>query len=279
MSAWRTLGCRSRASVLVALGVLAGCTGGSVPEEGGEAVPEVAEIAAAEVPQDAAVATLRRFLPDEMRRSTRAETFPHEAHVQIDCAICHQVAEGHGSHDTVECADCHRASALATVRALAAADCQACHHGADQSWTCEHCHGAPGSYRTTQELFLAVWSAPRSRELAFEHAWHDGLDCASCHASRPSLSPEPCAACHEDHHVATVRCQSCHTPPREGAHDVDAHLTCGGAGCHRAPRVEAIAGSRSACLVCHQAQEDHEPGGECIECHRVRPGTVGSLDP
>jgi hypothetical protein len=29
------------------------------------------------------------------------------------------------------------------------------------------------------------------------------------------------------------------------------------------------------CLVCHQAQEDHEPGGNCVECHRVRSGLPG----
>ena len=36
-------------------------------------------------------------------------------------------------------------------------------------------------------------------------------------------------------------------------------------------------GRRAVCLACHAAQEEHEPGGVCIECHRVRPG-VGGLD-
>ena len=55
----------------------------------------------------------RPFLPVSMQRSTRAETFPHETHVEISCAVCHDRVEGHASHGTLECAECHRSSALA----------------------------------------------------------------------------------------------------------------------------------------------------------------------
>jgi hypothetical protein len=266
-------GGRRRAALVVALGLVAGCGGG---EPSGQQVQEpVAQVAAPEEPTTDGTATLHRFLPDEMRRSTRPQTFPHEAHVQIDCSVCHQVAEGHGSHTTVECASCHRASAMVTVRSLGPADCQTCHHVTQQTWTCEHCHGSPGAYETSQELTLGVWSAPRVRTLHFEHARHQTLTCRECHRSEPSLTPEGCASCHESHHVATARCQSCHTPSPLAAHDVDAHLTCGGGGCHDAPLVEALADTRAVCLVCHQAQEGHEAGRECVECHRVRPGLGG----
>jgi len=272
---------------LAALCVLAaaGCRGGEEgePDPGQAEVTEAAASGSAEesgsgqvAEGDGAEEALHRFLPDEMRRSARPESFAHEAHVQIDCAVCHDVAQGHGSHGEVACADCHRSSALSTVRALSPADCQACHHGADQVVECAACHESRPALVSTQELHLEVWSAARERELAFDHAWHEAIDCARCHQAAPELVPaESCASCHEDHHVATFRCASCHTTPRDGAHDVESHLTCSGSGCHRAPLVEAIADERAVCLVCHQAQEEHELGGDCIECHRVRPGVGG----
>jgi hypothetical protein len=54
---------------------------------------------------------------------------------------------------------------------------------------------------------------------------------------------------------------------------VNAHLTCSGSGCHTAPEVERVSDTRAVCLLCHQEQENHEPGGVCVECHRVRPET------
>jgi hypothetical protein len=267
-----------RGVVLVMATALAtACGGGEVSEEVQGELEPAPEVAAAQAPPDT-TPTLRRFLPDAMRRATRAETFPHDAHGQIDCAVCHQVPQGHGTHDTVECADCHRASALATVRALSPDQCASCHHGAELALGCAHCHGTPGAVRSAQTLAFDVWAAPRTRELDFDHGRHAALECASCHQAAPALEPAPCASCHAEHHVATVRCASCHTPPAAGAHDVQAHLTCSGSACHSAPLVEAIADTRAVCLVCHQAQEDHEPGGSCIECHRVRPGLGGSPD-
>jgi len=236
------------------------------PEAAGNQVPAPAEETPAPEPG------LRPFLPDAMQRSTRAESFPHGAHGQIDCAVCHQVAEGHGSHVGVSCADCHRASGTTTVAALTPDQCQSCHHGADQPLTCEACHQSRPALSSVQELNLEVWSAPRSRSLDFDHALHEDLACALCHRALPALSPaEPCASCHADHHTAAVRCITCHVTPASDAHDVQAHLTCGGAGCHRTPEVEALAATRPVCLVCHQEQEEHEPGGDCVECHQVGP--------
>jgi hypothetical protein len=260
------------ALLLVALGAVSACGGDRAAEEEAPE-PLIEDAAVISPPPDTPTVALRRFLPDAMQRSTRPETFPHEAHVQISCAVCHQVPQGHGSHASVDCAACHRASQAATVRALAPAQCAACHHGADQDLSCAHCHESRGVVQSSQQLALEVWPMPRQRTLTFDHGRHAQLDCGSCHQSRPMLTPAaPCASCHEDHHVATVRCQSCHTAPPETAHGVEAHLTCSGSGCHQAPDVEAIVDTRAVCLVCHQAQEDHEPGGRCVECHRVGPG-------
>lgn len=256
------------------MGLISGC-GGGTPQEGGTTGEAVQPATVSEPQSTDTMPALHRFLPDEMRRSTRAETFPHEAHVRIDCSVCHSVPQGHGTHENVGCAACHRASAQATQRNLTPADCQTCHHVTQQTWTCEHCHGTPGAYATRQEFDLAVWTAPRTRELTFQHAWHEGVDCSSCHKTKPSLSPEPCSSCHAEHHAQGIRCQSCHTPSPISQHDVNAHVSCSGAGCHDAPFVEAIADTRTVCLVCHQAQEDHEPGGQCIQCHAVRPEANG----
>jgi hypothetical protein len=254
---------------LLALGLVAAC--GGEPSSAGDGGATLAAVATPVVQRPDTTPTLRRFLPDSMRRSTRAEKFPHEAHVRIDCATCHDVPQGHGTHDTVACSACHRASAQATMRNLTTADCQTCHHVTQKAWTCEHCHGKPGTFATQQEFVLGVWNQPRTRQLSFDHAWHTGVECASCHKGAPSLAPEPCSSCHESHHVATVRCQTCHTPSPIAAHDVNAHLSCSGAGCHTAPLVEALSETRAFCLVCHQEQENHEPGGQCVQCHRVRP--------
>lgn len=264
----------ARLASLLGLVLAAGCAGEPAQDDqAAEPVPEIVGSATVEeTSQDSTAGTLRRFLPDAMRRSTRAETFAHAAHVQIDCAVCHQVSEGHGTHGSVECADCHRASAMATMRVLRPEQCAACHHAAEQPLACENCHETRPSVASEQRLALEVWSAPRTRTFTFEHEIHAALDCASCHRAAPMLSPaEPCASCHTEHHTVTARCVACHTPPAEGAHDVESHLTCSGAGCHSAPDVEAIADTRAVCVVCHQAQEEHEPEGNCIECHRVRP--------
>ncbi|HSH74756.1 MAG TPA: hypothetical protein VLA09_03555 [Longimicrobiales bacterium] len=260
-----------RYGALLAAGLVFACGPGE--PEGEEVGPEpFAEAAVAEEQAEDSAAALRRFLPDDMQRSTRPATFAHDAHVQIDCSVCHQVAQGHGSHEDVECADCHRASEMATVRSLTPQECLACHHGPEQTWTCERCHEAPGVHQTVQQLSFEVWTGSRSRTLAFDHGWHEVVECESCHREAPLLEPEACASCHEDHHVATIRCASCHTPAPESAHDVEAHLTCSGSGCHRAPDIEAIADTRAVCLACHQELEEHEPAGDCVECHRVRPG-------
>jgi hypothetical protein len=240
------------------------------PEQGSaEPVAEVVEDGPAPEPG------LRPFLSDEMQRSTRPESFAHDAHQQIDCAVCHDVPRGHGSHAGVECADCHRASANTTLVTLSPDQCQSCHHGTEQALSCEVCHQSRPTLTSAQELHLEVWSAPRTRSLDFDHGLHEGVECASCHQALPALTPaEPCASCHAEHHTAEATCSACHAEAPPQAHDVEVHLTCSGSGCHRAPEVEAIATTRSVCVSCHLEQQEHEPEGDCIECHRVRGDTT-----
>ncbi len=256
---------------------LAACAG--EPPEPEEAAAPTAEVTVAESPQDTG-SVLRRFTRDGLLRATRTESFAHDPHADIDCATCHEVVAAHGRYPSVECVDCHRASTATTVRALSPAECQSCHHGTEQTLGCEHCHESRAVVPTEQVLAFEVWTTTRSRVLDLDHERHADLACTSCHQAAPALTPaEACASCHEDHHNEAIRCASCHTPAPEGAHGVQAHLTCSGSGCHRAPEIEAIAETRAVCLSCHQELEEHEPGGSCIECHRVRTGPGGRPEP
>lgn len=217
---------------------------------------------------------VRRFLPMEAHRATRAERFPHENHVGINCRVCHEAPTGHTTHADVGCPNCHRSAAFITDKVLTKADCLTCHHGGTNGRACLDCHKAPPEPLVVeQQLKFSVWNAPRTRSLPFDHARHASQECRTCHKAMPNLKPtEPCATCHEQHHQADRRCMTCHRQPPAGVHTLDAHLTCNTAGCHNEPVTERMTEGRSVCLVCHQDKESHEPGRICAQCHQVRPG-------
>jgi hypothetical protein len=265
---------RRRFGVLGAFVLAVGCSGDGTPEResGPGSTPGDVVSAPSEELSITSGQERPRFLPDEMRRSTRPESFAHDAHGQIDCSVCHETVPGHGAHASLGCSECHLASERTTVSSLSQAECLACHHGPEQGRSCEYCHETPGISPTTQLFELEVWDAPRERSLSFRHGPHVDESCSTCHQAMPTLSPAAsCSSCHEEHHTGSVGCADCHAVAPEGAHDLDVHLTCSGAGCHREPSVEAIAQSRPVCLACHQDQETHEPDGECADCHTVRP--------
>lgn len=263
-------------SALVVLSLLSGCGREGAPpepERPEQAAPEDAGVAAPAVARSAEdrAGERGRFLPDEMRRPGGGPDFPHSPHVEIACSVCHVRVRGHGSHATVRCVECHAASEQATRTGLTSRDCMACHHGAQQTATCSACHDAPGVRAVERTIRLDVWPAGRSRLLPFDHARHEAERCEACHEERPSLAATAsCGSCHEDHHRPDADCAGCHTPPRAGAHTLEAHLGCSGGGCHSEPGIEAMAQARPVCLVCHQAQMDHELGKECADCHQVR---------
>jgi len=217
---------------------------------------------------------LRRFLPTEAHRATRAERFPHENHVGINCRVCHQAPKGHTTHADVGCPNCHRSAAFVTNKVLTKADCLTCHHGGTNGRACLDCHKAPPERLVVErQIKLSVWPAPRTRSLPFDHTRHASLECRTCHKAMPNLKPtEPCTTCHEKHHQPQARCMTCHRQPAAGVHTLDAHLDCNSAGCHNEPVTEHMTETRSVCLVCHQDKESHEPGKVCAVCHQVRPG-------
>ncbi|MEJ2204608.1 MAG: hypothetical protein P8170_10895 [Gemmatimonadota bacterium] len=213
----------------------------------------------------------QRFLPDEMLRPGGGPSFPHDEHPQISCTECHDVVRGHGSHSDLRCVQCHESSDQAVETGLTQADCMACHHAPDQGAPCSACHDTVGLRTVRRSVQLGVWSSPRMRTFPFDHVRHESERCNACHESRPSLAATTsCQTCHESHHTSEVRCMSCHDPPAAGAHNLQVHLGCGGSSCHSEPGLDELAQRRPTCLVCHQAMEQHEPGLECADCHRVR---------
>lgn len=259
------------------LALSAGACGGEPAEEASDQAAGAETVASAAATDQEAEAPVRRWLPDEMSRSTRVENFPHVAHVEISCRVCHAAPRGHQMHSDLPCAECHRSSALVTRQALTPADCMACHHDPQRNVACTNCHTPPGPRTLGQTVQMSVWSAPRTMSLPFDHARHEEVQCRTCHEQPTTMRPtRTCASCHDNHHTPAARCQSCHAQPSTTAHDAQAHLGCLGSGCHNVADVDAMSGRRAVCLVCHQAQENHERGKECANCHQVRPG--GSLE-
>lgn len=264
----------ARAVFITSVLVLAACGGGesSTQEQPAAAAEQPSAVQAVAAAQDS-TPPVRRFLPDEATRATRAERFPHENHVGIACRTCHQQPPGHTTHAGIGCPQCHRSSSFVTQRVLTKSDCLTCHHGGTNGRACLDCHKAPPAPMVVQrQIKLSVWPTARTRTLPFDHATHKSQACATCHQAMPNLKPTvECSTCHEKHHQPTARCMTCHRQPPAGAHTLDAHLTCNKAGCHNEPVTEHLTDTRNICLVCHQDKENHEPGKLCAQCHQVRP--------
>jgi nitrate/TMAO reductase-like tetraheme cytochrome c subunit len=186
--------------------------------------------------------------------------FLHSEHQQSDCADCHQSVETHGQ-----------------VTVTTVTDCQSCHHAGEavEPDGCARCHEESGStgdpYEVRQSLSLSTGSAP-TREMAFAHGSHEGLDCATCHTEgvEKSAAATDCASCHEDHHGVETDCRSCHVTEAADPHVIEtAHVTCSGAGCHQDLPFEGVPRTRDVCLVCHQDQGDHEVEQTCSDCHAM----------
>ena len=225
----------------------------------------------------------------------------HEAHdfslVEADCASCHQGANvpgpsgaftdfEHGEHETTECASCHLSTeGHGTPTVSSVADCRSCHHTEPVVRGCERCHApedAPvESFTTDGAMSLAVGTDDPSRAFLFPHEAHVSLDCASCHTEGLTLeAPDDldCQSCHEDHHTPESDCAACHqAAPAEAHPPAEAHVTCGGAGCHETVPFEGVPRTRAFCLGCHQDLTEHEVERPCAECHTL-PAPRGGED-
>lgn len=193
-------------------------------------------------------------------------TFRHASHRNVDCTSCHSTAEEHG-----------------TVTVTTTTDCRGCHHTAPVVSDCAACHTGPvptPGLSTTVTMTLSE-GEPRVRELPFSHEVHASTDCQSCHTEGVDqpVPAESCASCHQEHHGAdpTIDCAQCHLPAPADAHTAEVHTGCGGSGCHTSATAPAPPRNRLGCLACHQDQRDHEPDGECVECHVLPPIRRGDV--
>jgi hypothetical protein len=212
----------------------------------------------------AAVAMLMLAAPPAV--GTQQRPFQHDRHERVLCRECHGTAARHG-----------------TVLVRSARDCAGCHHDERRGFDCTACHAAsqlPSPRPLVASMSLAVYDAPRSRELPFAHAQHAVVACRDCHRTPVTLAMDrACADCHAGHHRAAAECSSCHNADPRPAHRAEAHLGCGVAGCHAVGSAPAPASSRTLCLLCHPEQRAHEPGATCAGCHRIpatrpAPGTL-----
>jgi len=257
-----------------ALWVLVGVVGcasdeGADPSDDSEQGEQAEEVEEVEAPGS------ERTVSTDLMRLTVGETvggFPHGSHGAIVCGQCHTTIAGHDTHQTIDCAACHQGAAFLGERVVfARGECLACHHGAEQAYSCEGCHDSgPAAVARTETIHLAVWPEPRTRVLPFDHAIHQTLACAQCHSEGVLLGfDRSCATCHQDHHQPAAECSTCHGEVPLETHDVDVHLGCGGAQCHQDALPAVAERSRSTCLVCHTAQADHQTDGDCATCHKV----------
>jgi hypothetical protein len=257
--------------LFLAAGLAPGC-GPPAPAPGAGEPEEAAQV------EESAPADTARARPGtyfgETTLAYSTPGFEHNPHADVGCSNCHSGMPGHSAHTTVGCLDCHGDAGARTAAAnVTAAECQACHHRADPPRDCERCHAASEiAAPIPVTVSLTAAALTRERELRFAHPRHEALACTRCH-ELPRVTPVPaCSSCHERHHRRDADCAACHAQPASGTHDLTAHLTCGGAGCHSNPTVTALPLSRGVCLVCHQDRRDHEPGRDCAQCHLVRDG-------
>lgn len=179
----------------------------------------------------------------------------------------------HPLHRKLACLTCHDPRSDRKLTFEPPRGCQICHHQAPERRTCNSCHLATDR---TDPLPLSVpigapGRAPTVRTVRFPHPRHDSIDCLRCHTAPVTLAADPvalCATCHDQHAGPTTDCTGCHigaTFVAAHAPPADAHGRCDG--CHVTPVAARLAPTRNLCLLCHQSQQTHEPGRECITCH------------
>lgn len=180
--------------------------------------------------------------------------FDHNRHKSVACTSCHTNARTHG--------------ALTVTRP---ADCQECHHAADnRAGECAACHTSAelaGTRRISTTFQISGRTHQPVRDLPFDHPRHTALTCESCHtAGQERGVGRSCASCHVNHHRADATCSTCHGDARS-VHDRTAHAPC--ASCHTQEGASRFPPSRAVCLACHTAQQNHKPNGDCAACHRT----------
>ncbi len=182
--------------------------------------------------------------------------FPHEPHREVACTECHTSLQTHGQvtlESRPSCQECHH------LRVARASGCERCHTAVEMA--------AP---RLT-EITMTIATRTAARSIAFPHARHAGIACASCHTGGASMRvSRTCASCHENHHTATADCTLCHRVDAIASHTSAVHArSCAGSSCHEQTEYGSMTKGRNTCLACHVDKTSHQPGRACAACHRV----------
>jgi len=181
----------------------------------------------------------------------------------------------HARHTRLACITCHDPNSKQKLTFAPPRGCQICHHQAPERNDCARCHTPAELSAAAPAVTVTVAvknSAPRPREVRFDHAAHASQNCISCHVTAVSMAPAAetatCARCHDQHAGTTVTCANCHASPVPlAAHTppADAHRGC--VACHAEQIVATLTPTRTLCLTCHAPQRDHMPDAECTKCH------------
>lgn len=196
------------------------------------------------------------------RPLTAPAPFTHNDHTPVACGRCHGAGDAHG-----------------TLAVASLNDCRSCHHQPPVANDCTRCHErsqlAGTVYRVTRSLNITIGSLDHPlRLLPFDHGKHPDIECTQCHTEGttvPVADGADCSTCHLEHHAPTADCGTCHAEPAPGAHDAEAHMGCGGVGCHDpVPEgIEYAPRTRQLCLACHTDRADHKADRTCADCHKL----------
>ncbi|MCC7258901.1 MAG: cytochrome C [Gammaproteobacteria bacterium] len=169
------------------------------------------------------------------------------------CVDCHRSDDAHQGRNGTQCQDCHATRVWDEVRFDHGARTEFALHGAHAELTCVACHKGVAAREKLTTTCVACHRAddPHRESL--------GTDCGACHNERKwadavrfdhDLAKFPLAGLH-----ATASCESCHLDKR-------------------------YAGTPSACVDCHRADDVHEGGlGEhCADCHTPNDWRIWRFD-
>ncbi len=174
-------------------------------------------------------------------------------------------------HKRLPCALCHRRESEATRPSMPGGKdhlpCAGCHakQFADQSNPiCTNCHVNPPSKE------LKAFPRLSSFNMRFDHARHQGMNCASCH--RPSRGGVALTIPVGPNAHAT--CFQCHGPQaKSGDRDISSCGICHELGRYARPNQMA----RAFKVGFSHAQHNRDESLSCKDCHRVRGGVQNEI--
>ncbi len=212
-----------------------------------------------------------------------------------------------GTHAIVDCQSCHKGQ-LSEQYAGTPADCQFCHES-DFNTTTDPNHVLAGFDSDCVQCHRS--SAVTWEGAKFDHpptpileGGHQGLDCASCHATQFAGTPTDCYSCHNadyleapdpDHEAANFSqdCSTCHTmtawTPATFDHNVTsfalegAHTKVECQDCHSS----SYTNTATDCFSCHSSafadadEPDHTAGNfdhDCTTCHNMNAWEPADFD-